>query len=437
MVSKISKSFNYFTQMAYKFFAILNIRTEGEVKQAILFGIFGVINFPTFYFVWHDLSPQRYDSLTLRLVATFLCLLLALRNLWPPRLKPFFGVFWYASLVYCLSFFGTYMLLRNHGSPMWVTNAMLVLMLLTILLDWLSFTIVLLLGILIAILVYILQTHDVIMLMDYLGISATYFSAIVIASIFTYGRDKVEKAKFDAIKSVGASIAHELRTPLLSIDGGITGFKQYFPLFIETYELAKKSGLAIPKIRTDMYESLLTTLDDMGEEIRYSNTIVDMLLMKVRKNLIKSDDVKVHSIDACIDETLRRYPFASEDQRKLIHIDHAYDFEFKGNQLLVVHILFNLLKNALYFIEDAKKGEIYLWKSSVKEKNRLHFKDTGKGISPQTQLRLFESFFSTTRNGTGLGLAFCKMVMNSLKGDIICYSKEGEYAEFILIFPKI
>ncbi len=435
MISKIDKFVNFFANKLRKFAYILNIKAESEERQAILFGIFGIINFPTFYFVWHDLSPQRYDSLTLRLIATFLCLLLALRIYWPVKLRPLFGIFWYASLVYCLSFFGTYMLLRNHGSPMWVTNAMLVLMLLTILLDWIGFTIVLILGIIIAVVTYMLQTHNPVMLMDYLGIFATYFSAIVIASIFTYGRDKVEKAKFEAIKSVGASIAHELRTPLLSIDGGVTGFKKYFPLFIETYELAKKSGLDVPKIRADHYEGLLTTLDDMGEEVRYSNTIVDMLLMKVKKNI--SDDSTVCSIEGCIDEALRRYPFASVDQRNLIHLNNNFDFRFKGNQLLIVHVLFNLLKNALYFIEDAKKGEVFIWTSSDKKTNSLHVKDTGKGISQQTKLRLFESFFSTTRNGTGLGLAFCKTIMLNLKGDIICEAEEGEYAEFILIFPKI
>lgn len=429
--------FEYVSQKINKFIIALNIKAEGESKQTLLFGIFGLVNFPTFYFVWHDLSPQRYDSLTLRLVATALCLSLILKKFWPSSLKPYFGVFWYVTLIYCLSFFGTFMLLQNHGSPMWVTNAMLVLMLLTILLDWISFSVVLIIGITIATLLSLTGNHAAFGYTDYAGIFATYFSAIVVAAIFTYGRDKVEAEKFQAIKSVGASMAHELRTPLLSLDGGITGIKRYFPKFIQTYELAKESGLKVPPIRQDRYQNLLVLLDNMSEEVKYSNTIVDMLLMKVKQTSIQLSDAAFCSMVECVSEALRRYPFASENQRQLIRTEGVEDFKFKGDQLLIVHVLFNLLKNSLYFIDEVQKGDISIWTSRRKHTNRLHFKDTAKGIPSSIKWRMFESFFTTTRNGTGLGLAFCKMVMINLGGDIACYSKENEYAEFVLIFPKI
>jgi len=50
---------------------------------------------------------------------------------------------------------------------------------------------------------------------------------------------------------------------------------------------------------------------------------------------------------------------------------------------------------------------------------------------------LFHQFSSGSRDGAGLGLAFCKMAMQSYNGDIICDTREGEYTEFILNFPTI
>ena len=112
------------------------------------------------------------------------------------------------------------------------------------------------------------------------------------------------------------------------------------------------------------------------------------------------------------------------------------DFSFKGDELLMIHLLFNLLKNALYYIKVAGKGDIHIWCDQNEKHNILHFKDTGQGIAKKDLPHIFERFFTKTPHGTGIGLAFCKMVMNSLGGDITCSSHEKEFAEFTLLFPK-
>jgi len=109
---------------------------------------------------------------------------------------------------------------------------------------------------------------------------------------------------------------------------------------------------------------------------------------------------------------------------------------FTGNQLLTIHIIFNLLKNALYYIKSVGKGEIYIWLELGEEMNKLCFKDTAKGISSNELPHVFERFYSNTQGGSGIGLAFCKMTMEQFGGDIHCESVEGDYAEFVLSFPK-
>jgi len=75
-----------------------------------------------------------------------------------------------------------------------------------------------------------------------------------------------------------------------------------------------------------------------------------------------------------------------------------------------------------------KKGEKF---------NELIFEDTAKGISTDALPKLFTRFSTTCRGGTGMGLAFCKMVMQEYGGDIICESELGKYTRFILTFPTI
>ena len=69
--------------------------------------------------------------------------------------------------------------------------------------------------------------------------------------------------------------------------------------------------------------------------------------------------------------------------------------------------------------------------------NTLYFIDYGIGISEKNINKIFDKFFSNRRNGTGLGLTYCKLIMADMNGSIKCESVEGEYTKFILKFPKI
>jgi len=67
--------------------------------------------------------------------------------------------------------------------------------------------------------------------------------------------------------------------------------------------------------------------------------------------------------------------------------------------------------------------------------NRIVFRDTGEGIEQEDMEKIFEGFYTTREEGTGVGLAFCRRTMRSFGGDITCNSDPGGYAEFILELP--
>ena len=84
------------------------------------------------------------------------------------------------------------------------------------------------------------------------------------------------------------------------------------------------------------------------------------------------------------------------------------------------------------------KGNIRISVRSDNDKNIVSIRDTGLGIANHDLRHLFEHFYSSksVEEGSGVGLSFCKRVMESMEGSISCQSVLGEYAEFTLAFPK-
>lgn len=251
-------------------------------------------------------------------------------------------------------------------------------------------------------------------------------------------QDKLKEAeeRLSGLRALSASIAHELRTPLSAIRFGLSGTKDYLPVLVDAYKKAKTHQLDIEPIQSGHLEHIIGMFDNIESEVRYSETIINMTLMNVKQGGVPTGSFKVYSISDCISEALSRYPL-KEGEPELITRSDGRDFKFKGDKTLMVHILFNLLKNALYFIEATKKGTIKIWCDTSEESNILYFKDTAKGIPSDVLPNVFERFYTTTYHGTGLGLAYCKTVMTAFEGDIKCTSEYGEFTQFEMIFPKV
>ena len=117
-------------------------------------------------------------------------------------------------------------------------------------------------------------------------------------------------------------------------------------------------------------------------------------------------------------------------------LDIKNDFNFFGSDTLLFYTLFNLLKNSLYYLNSYPQSTITITIFSTKKENILSFKDIGPGIEPDKLELLFQDFMtSNKKEGTGLGLSFCRKVMESFGGSIKCSSVLKEYTEFTLNFP--
>lgn len=133
-----------------------------------------------------------------------------------------------------------------------------------------------------------------------------------------------------------------------------------------------------------------------------------------------------------------------------IHINSSinpYCAPIKGDETQIHQILLNLCANASQAIGD-EGGTIaidlhqehtlsYEQQDITKEKIQLSITDTGKGISSENITKIFDPFFTTKKigEGTGLGLAVVKSIIESHDGEIVVKSELNQGASFVITFP--
>ncbi|MDY7039160.1 MAG: ATP-binding protein, partial [Thermodesulfobacteriota bacterium] len=101
----------------------------------------------------------------------------------------------------------------------------------------------------------------------------------------------------------------------------------------------------------------------------------------------------------------------------------------------IEQVFINILLNALQAVED--NGLVAVQTAVKPEQKRIHVEisDNGCGIAPDHLKKIFEPFFSTKANGTGLGLAVSYGIVENHQGDIRVFSEPGKGTRFIIEFP--
>lgn len=409
---------------------------SGSAHQLVVVGAIAFLGFPAFYWLWTVLFPQPYESLTLSLIASMLGFGLLLSPYWPEASKPYIPWYWFFALLYSLAFFFAYSFLMNHAnvtSSMWLLCSVFLLVLLV---DLRSLSVMLIIGWILALLCYYTTSPRFYIGEEHVELGLTLIFVLITSATVNYRSSLFQQQRMAGMAAAAGMIAHELRTPLLGIKSGTQALSSYLPALFEAYQIAKDNGLLSSSIRDSRLKQLQTVNSRIISEIDYANTIIDMLLIKAGKeNTLENCTLEISSMSDCLQETMSRYPFQSTKEKKLI--SYQGDFKFMGSKLLTQHVLFNLIKNALYAIATAQRGEIHIWSETDKKFNYLYVQDTAKGISSQQLLRLFEHFYTTKFMGTGIGLSFCKLVLERFGGNISCEAEEGLYTKFKLSFPLI
>jgi len=238
------------------------------------------------------------------------------------------------------------------------------------------------------------------------------------------------------LKTIAGSIAHELKNPLAGIGNKLGLIQVMAKKLMAFYQKAVAAEIVESPQGKALSEKIKDCADAAYKRVEYAGDYIGMQLANMSLDNIDTSEFACYSISEVMQEALSAYSFDNDVQQALVHWQGGADFSFVGSQRLTVHVIWNLLSNALHYIIEENKGEITVWLESDAQYNYLHFKDTAKGMPAKMAAQVFDQFFSKRQHGTGLGLAFCQMVMQAYGGDITCTAEENKYAQFTLKFPQ-
>jgi len=389
--------------------------------------VFGLVGFPLMYLMRFLRPSPGYDDLALRALVVLLLLLLALKNHWPERLQACYLHACYVTMTVALPFALVFTSLKNGGGTAAVGNTFMAVFLLMLLADWRNFIMMLIVGFGAAAGLYALTESNPQVPLDYVLRLPVLLVGVVGGNLFKFALEQATAERVrQAYASLAGSIAHEMRNPMAQVRHSLEKIRQTLPIpqlheqaqlvsspdverlycYVATGELAVQRGLQV----------IAMTLDEVND-----------------KPLDQQQFAYLSAAQVCL-KAVEEYGYENDQQRTKIKLELKDDFIFRGSETAILFVLFNLMKNALYYLPLSPEARLYISVTDC----QIAVHDDGPGMTPDVLKNLFEPFRSVGKiGGTGLGLAYCHRTMRAFGGQISCKSVLGSHTEFTLIFPPV
>lgn len=214
-----------------------------------------------------------------------------------------------------------------------------------------------------------------------------------------------------AMGEMVAGLAHQLRTPLAAA-------------------LLYTGNLRQPELRP---ADRAKVADRAIERLRYLERLIRDMLLFARGDSLGRERFDICELVAELVHTLE--PLARARQLAFESHCDCGELSLLGDRKALGGALTNLLENAIQATDAA--GAVSLAASCDGEFVNFRVADSGRGIEPSQQARLFEPFFTTRAEGTGLGLAIARGVARGHGGDITLESSPGRGSLFTLSLPLL
>lgn len=217
-------------------------------------------------------------------------------------------------------------------------------------------------------------------------------------------------------KQMLAGIAHDLRTPMTSVKGYLEGLRDGIA---NTPEKQKQYLQTIYSSTLDM-ERLLDELQTMSR-LERGNIIIEKEPININEFL--TDYVEEAKYIAKRQNYILEYIQPAEKDKEAMVMLDANRFS---------RVLMNIVSNSIKYSSKARRGKMSISFSGYEKYIVIAMKDNGIGISKENLPHIFETFFradqARTRvsDGSGIGLAVCKEIVERHNGHIWASSEEGE-----------
>ncbi len=229
-------------------------------------------------------------------------------------------------------------------------------------------------------------------------------------------RRMLQSERFAAIGKLSAQVVHEVRNPLNSI--GLNT-----EVLADDIERLARGEADIAEVRG--------ILASIQREVTRLGTVTEQYLSYAR---LPPPSLENEDLNTLIRDLLAF--LQGEFVARNVRVDAEYDetlTPIAADADQVRQALLNIVRNSTEAMPEG--GLIRLRTVSEKPFAVIEIADNGCGMSAETARRIFDPFYSTKRDGTGLGLSLTRQIIETHGGEIECESKEGKGTTFTVRLP--
>ncbi len=225
---------------------------------------------------------------------------------------------------------------------------------------------------------------------------------------------KAIRAQYEELAELAGSLAHEIKNPLSVIHMNID---------------------LLSEDLTDIESPIRRRSLDKIEIVRHQCERMEALLRDfLRYARLSQIDLVPGNLNDQVDRVLRAY--RAQADAAGIDIQRYLDPDLPA---ILLHsdslqaALMNLVKNAIEAMPQG--GQLWARTTSTRRGVALELIDTGHGVDDTTLMHMFEPFYSTKEEGSGLGLPTARKIIEAHGGQISVQSEVGRGTKFVLEFP--
>jgi signal transduction histidine kinase len=233
---------------------------------------------------------------------------------------------------------------------------------------------------------------------------------------------RLQQLRSDRLSSLGfacAGIAHDMRTPLTSLSAGM-----------ELIERRLSKHLDEPE---EVREDLIRILETCKQSVWRLRSLVASIRTHIKEQpdittRVDLGQVVESTLRLCRNEVLARAQLTLEKEAAPVVV---------GDPSQLGQVILNLVNNAVLSIPlgamERNRVEVTVRQDDAAA--LVQVSDTGEGIDPEAQKRIFDPFYSTRAEGTGLGLAIVREIVTRHGGELHLESEVGKGSTFTVRLP--
>ena len=243
----------------------------------------------------------------------------------------------------------------------------------------------------------------------------------------------MERERLASLGQLIGGIAHNLKTPIMSISGAAEGLSD----LIKEYE----TSVGDPEVTVQDHHDIANDMKEWIEKIRsYTEYMSDVITAVKGQAVTMSEE---QAVSFTLDELVKRVNILMKHELKnaLVALNIQMKAEpntiLKGNINSLVQVINNMISNAIQIYNGKPDNEINLILEQSGKNIIISVQDFGSGLPEEVQDKLFKEMITTKgKNGTGLGLFMSFSTIRAhFNGNITFETKKGKGTTFHIILP--